>query len=95
MYSTLPHILEQSLFIDPKSALQELTQEVWGITPLYEVVEEIGADHNKAYVVMVSLHSEELGRGQGSSKKKGEQDAAENALSQKSKWEAKITGARK
>ena len=41
VYSTLSHILEQSLFVDPKSALQELTQEVWGITPIYRVVEEI------------------------------------------------------
>lgn len=41
VYATLPHILEQSLFIDPKSALQELTQEVWGTAPLYQVVDEI------------------------------------------------------
>ncbi len=41
VYSTLSHILEQSLFVDPKSALQELTQEVWGITPVYQVIEEV------------------------------------------------------
>lgn len=70
VYSTLSHILEQSLFIDPKSALQELTQEVWGITPIYQVIEEIGADHNKAYIITVSLYAQELGRGRGSSKKK-------------------------
>lgn len=95
VYSTLPHILEQSLFVDPKSALQELTQEVWGITPVYQVIEEVWADHNKAYIITASLHGEELGRGQGSSKKKWEQDAAENALSQRSKWEWKIQGNRK
>lgn len=95
VYSTLPHILEQSLFVDPKSALQELTQEVWGITPIYQVIEEVGADHNKAYIISASLHGEELGRGQGSSKKKWEQDAAENALSLRAKWEGKIQWARK
>ncbi|MBC7498449.1 ribonuclease III [Candidatus Gracilibacteria bacterium] len=94
VYSTLPHILEQSLFIDPKSALQELTQEVWGITPIYQVIEEIGADHNKVYLISVSLHSVELGQGRGSSKKKGEQDAAENALGKKGEWESKIKGNR-
>jgi ribonuclease III len=90
VYSTLSHILEQSLFVDPKSALQELTQEVWGITPIYQVVEEIGADHNKQYIVSVSLHSMELGRGRGSSKKKWEQDAAENAMGQRAIWEKKL-----
>jgi ribonuclease-3 len=41
VYATLPHILEQSLFVDPKSALQEFTQEVWGVTPVYQVIEEV------------------------------------------------------
>ena len=95
VYSTLPHILEQSLFIDPKSALQELTQEVWGITPIYQVIEEIWADHNKAYIITVSLYTQELGRGRGSSKKKWEQDAAENAMWRKWEWESRIEWSRK
>ena len=90
VYSTLSHILEESLFVDPKSALQELTQEVWGLIPIYRVVEEIGADHNKVYIISVSLYSQELGRGQGSSKKKWEQAAAQHALSQKAEWEGKV-----
>jgi ribonuclease III len=90
IYSTLSHILEQSLFVDPKSALQELTQEVWGTTPVYQVVEEIGADHNKQYIISVSLHSTILGQGRGSSKKKWEQDAAENAMGQRSTWDKKL-----
>lgn len=90
IYSTLSHILEQSLFVDPKSALQELTQEVWGTTPTYQVTEEIGADHNKQYIISVSLHSTILGQGRGSSKKKWEQNAAENALGQRWEWEKKL-----
>ncbi len=95
VYSTLSHILEQSLFVDPKSALQELTQEIWGITPIYRVVEEIGADHNKQYIVTTSLYDTELGRGKWSSKKKWEQDAAENAMGKKWEWEKKIEVTRK
>jgi ribonuclease III len=95
VYSTLSHILEQSLFVDPKSALQELTQEVWGITPIYQVIEEIGADHNKVYLITVSLYAQELGRWRGSSKKKWEQDAAENAMWRKWEWESKIEWSRK
>ncbi len=95
IFSTLSHILEKSLFVDPKSALQELTQEVWGVTPVYQVVEEVWADHNKAYIITASLFREELWRGQWSSKKKWEQSAAENALIHKSKWEGKIGWTRK
>lgn len=47
--------------MDPKLALQELTQEVWGITPIYRVIEEVGADHNKEYIITVSLYDVELG----------------------------------
>ena len=95
VYTTLPNILEKSLFVDPKSALQELTQEVWGVTPTYEVVDEVWADHNKAYIIAVSLYGVELGRGKWSSKKKGEQDAAENALNRKGEWEGKIVANKK
>jgi ribonuclease-3 len=40
VYSTLPRILEEGLFVDPKSHLQEVTQAIWGITPTYTVAEE-------------------------------------------------------
>src|SRR3989344_5441805 len=38
---------------DPKSALQEFMQENYKTSPRYEVLEEIGPDHNKAYTVGV------------------------------------------
>lgn len=38
VYSMLEKILSENLYIDPKSALQELTQEVWGHIPVYQVV---------------------------------------------------------
>ncbi len=90
VYSTLPNILEKALYVDPKSYLQELTQGIWGFTPTYEVVGEEGEDHNKSYIVVVSLADTELGRGRGSAKKKGEQDAAENALANKHNWQDDI-----
>ncbi len=63
VYTTLPTILEKALYVDPKSYLQEFTQGVWGFTPTYEVVGEEGEDHNKSYIVAVTLDSIELGRG--------------------------------
>lgn len=70
IFSTLEHILEKGLFVDPKSHLQEVTQALWGVTPTYIVSSEDGADHNKAYIVDVLLDRVFLGQGRGSSKKK-------------------------
>ncbi len=91
IYTTLPQILEEELYVDPKSYLQEYTQAVWGITPTYTVVSEEGADHNKQYVIVASLGEHLLGQGKWSSKKKWEQDAAENAISRKKEWEGEVS----
>lgn len=90
IYSTLDHILEKWLYVDPKSYLQEYTQAVWGITPTYTVVSEEGADHDKVYIIIASLGDHLLWQGKGSSKKKWEQDAAENAISRKKEWEGEV-----
>lgn len=90
VFATLPTILEKGLYVDPKSYLQEFTQGVWGITPTYIVSSENGQDHNKTYTIAVSLESHLLGIGNGTSKKKAEQDAAENAITRKSEWEKEI-----
>lgn len=70
IYTMLPEILERGLYVDPKSYLQEITQEIWGELPLYEVTSEDGQDHNKVYIITVSLAGEVLGVGKGTSKKK-------------------------
>ncbi len=91
VYSTLPLILEHGLYVDPKSYLQEYTQWIWGFPPQYDVIDEIGQDHNKVYTVRVSLDNVEFALGKWSSKKKAEQDAAENAITEKNNWSEKIT----
>ncbi|MCA9391838.1 ribonuclease III [candidate division WWE3 bacterium] len=76
----LVNIIENEQYKDPKSKLQELTQEVFSITPQYKVVNEEGPDHNKSFEVEVSLGSKTIGAGRGSSKQKAELDSAQNAL---------------
>lgn len=76
----LPKIIEEKLYIDPKSNFQELAQEKEGITPRYEVVGEEGPDHNKIFTVAVRVGSVEWGRGEGSSKQIAQQEAAKAAL---------------
>ncbi len=78
----LPQIISGGSYMDPKSKLQEMVQEKWGITPTYGVISESGPDHDKVFVVACFMGEKELGRGQGPSKQEGEITAAENALQQ-------------
>ena len=79
VYSTLPYILENKLFKDFKTLLQELTQAEKDITPHYEVLSDTWPDHDKSFLVWVFLKKEKIGEGTGSSKKKAQESAAENA----------------
>ena len=78
--SRLPDILEQQLFIDPKSRLQEYTQEHFSITPNYQVISEEGPDHAKQFLVAVCVGEKELARGTGSSKQSAQIAAAQAAI---------------
>jgi ribonuclease-3 len=76
----LPNILENQLYIDPKSRLQEYTQAHMGITPTYQVIKEEGPDHEKVFEVAVLVGDTTIGVGQGSSKQGAQIAAAESAL---------------
>lgn len=65
---------------DPKTELQELSQQLHRMTPTYCVVEEAGPDHARHFVVDVLLGNCVLARGEGGSKRRAEQDAARRAL---------------
>ena len=73
-------IVEKRLDIDPKTKLQEVTQSKFKETPVYEVLKEDGPDHDKVFTVQVKLSSKNLGIGEGSSKQKAEERAAEKSL---------------
>ncbi len=79
----LEYILENKLYMDPKSRFQEAAQEKHGITPQYQVISETGPDHNKQFVVGVFLDKELIAEGQGTSKQEAQVNAADNALQQK------------
>lgn len=79
----LPHILENQLYLDPKSRFQEAAQERGGITPTYRVLDEKGPDHAKWFKVGVYLGGELVAAGEGSSKQEAQVDAAAKALEEK------------
>lgn len=78
--SKLEDVIKQGLHIDNKSKFQELAQEKYRVTPLYEVLAEEGLDHAKRFVVGVFLGSKKMGEGEGSSKQEAQQQAAKEAL---------------
>lgn len=65
---------------DHKTALQELVQRRPGRVLAYSLTGESGPDHNKTFVVTVSLDGSAIGKGEGHSKKEAEQMAARDAL---------------
>ena len=67
------------LFHDYKTALQELAQGNGLPLPEYVVVDEVGPDHDKTFVVEVKIGNR-MARGEGSSKKEAQQQAARHAL---------------
>jgi len=66
---------------DPKSRFQEDIQARGLVTPKYKVLEEVGPDHNKNFLVEVLVEGKSWGKGTGKSKSLAEQAAAEKALS--------------
>jgi ribonuclease III len=72
-------IVELKNFFDFKTRLQETAQARLKATPTYRVVQEIGPDHDKRFVVAVTIGEDEWARAVGKSKKEAEQMAAAEA----------------
>ena len=78
--SFLPEILQKEIIKDHKSRFQEVAQEKFGITPIYEVLKEWGPDHKKQFLVGVYLDKKFISQGEGFSKQEAEEEAANKAL---------------
>lgn len=76
----LPYILKNKLYLDSKTHFQEISQEKYGITPSYKLLNESGPDHNKIFEVGVFIGEDLIARGQGSSKQEAQMSAAEAGL---------------
>jgi ribonuclease III len=70
--------------MDFKSALQEALQARGGPQPVYALVKEEGPEHKKTFTVEVRLPAPDMGqfvgRAQGATKKRAEQEAARQVL---------------
>ena len=76
----LTNIIDNELFIDPKTKVQEIVQLRYKVTPTYDVIKEEGPDHDKSFTVTLKVNKDILTEGSGLSKQKAEEDAAQKAI---------------
>lgn len=76
----LSDIENRILFYDSKTVLQEIIQTKPNQKLVYELIDEIGPDHNKKFIVEAILNGEKVGFGEGKTKKAAEQKAAYEAI---------------
>jgi ribonuclease-3 len=65
-----------------KSVLQQYSQHRFDFTPVYELLDEKGPDHNKAFEINVMIAGRRFESAWGVTKKEAEQKAALNALTE-------------
>jgi len=82
----IDEIIKNKTWIDAKSMFQEKAQEIEGVTPHYDTLDEVGPDHDKIFVVGLYLGEALVAKGEGKSKQEAAQDAAGNGLVVKN-WE--------
>ncbi len=74
------HIGSTGVFVDYKTALQQIVQQVEGEKLEYVLVGESGPDHDKIFEVEARLNSNVIGHGSARNKREAEQKAAHEAL---------------
>jgi ribonuclease-3 len=79
----LADIIKKKLWRDAKSHIQEEAQERLGVTPSYEVVGQLGPDHDKFFTVGIYFADKKIAEGKGRSKQEAQQAAAQAALDKK------------
>lgn len=74
-----PNMRFENLLTDYKTALQELTQERFGVLPSYELLAQRGPDHKKEFFIQVCIHDAIYAKASGNSKKSAQQACAKLA----------------
>lgn len=86
LFNKTEKIVEGALWQDAKSYFQEKAQEHYSVTPSYQLLSQIGPDHNKKFTVGLFIGAEQVATGEGHSKQEAEQEAAKKGLEVKG-WE--------
>ncbi|GAB4027096.1 MAG: ribonuclease III [Candidatus Microgenomates bacterium] len=75
-------VIAGGLYKDNKSFLQEVSQARFKATPQYNLISEAGPDHDKEFVMQVSINNQPYSKGVGKSKQAAQEVAAKNTLEQ-------------
>ena len=78
--SKIDTVLDEGLWRDPKSYVQELAQKIDGVTPVYKTLKEYGPDHDKVFTVGIYVGDSLKGTGNGHSKQEAQTVAAREAV---------------
>lgn len=73
-------VVQQKHPFDYKTTFQEVCQERFGVLPEYRMSRVTGPDHDRVFVMEISVNGAVLGEGSGKSKKEAQQQAACQAL---------------
>lgn len=76
----LKHLVEEKLYLSPKSRLQEYAQDKYRTVPVYKVLEERGPEHKRVFKVGAYIVNKKLAEATGGSKKEAEEKAARKVI---------------
>lgn len=85
-------VIDEGLWRDPKSYVQELAQKIDGMTPVYHTLKEDGPDHDKTFTVGIYVGESLKGMGTGHSKQEAQTEAAREGIRWYRKIEKRIKG---
>ena len=80
LFNKIDTIVAKKLWRDPKSLVQEKSQEYLNVTPSYKVMNEAGPDHDKHFTIGIYFGDSLVAEGKGKSKQEAEQMSAQKAL---------------
>jgi len=80
LFVKIDDIVQNGSWKDAKSKIQEIVQDKLALTPHYEVLSEIGPDHDRKFIVAIFFGEEKIAEGEGRSKQIAEQEAANRAM---------------
>jgi len=72
--------LDDSFNVDYKTMLQQLVEKDGAAELKYEVISELGPEHNKKFTVIAKINNNVVGKGEAKNKKDAEMKAAKVAL---------------
>ncbi len=80
IYEYVDVVMQDSLYLDYKTKLQEMTQSGLKSLPEYKLIDSLGPSHDPEFVVECIIGDKKCGVGRGKSKKEAEQKSAEKAI---------------